>query len=142
MYLFMQTYCFFFPIYTPCLWARMGLAHHGIPTVRNVPGALRLPLNERACVVRKIRVTSHALTVDFVHRSAAVDPEECSLLKGNFLMTCIKHLQKSTHIVSTHIGEFAQREHVLVTCTQINTHSVTTPVEPPSNPFWPPRPQR
>lgn len=108
MYLFMQTgQCF--SVYTPCSWAGMGVTHHGIPTAWHVPGTHGFSLlNDVGMHDEKNQSDSQAPAVVFVHRWATGDPEECSLFKGNFLLTCIKRLRKSTQIISIHIGELAE----------------------------------
>lgn len=56
----------------------------------------------------------------FVHRSATIDQKEC-LFKGNFFIELYKTPTERRTDISVHMGEFTQREHVLVASTQIKT---------------------
>lgn len=76
-----------FSVHRLYLWSGKGLTRHSVPVAWHAPGTHGLSLlnevgghNEK----KKNQSNSQTPTMVFVHRSAAVDPEECCLFKGNF----------------------------------------------------------
>lgn len=95
-------------VYWLCLWAGTGFASPGILTVCGLS-----PLNDAGVHQKN-------------HSDSASPPPHT--------MVCVRRLattdQKNTHILSVCFGEFAQIEHVFITCTQIQTQSTTCPWDP------------